>query len=51
MYKTARFFTHSECISVEIVECSKKALLCGDFCDRNQAIILVALILVSLIYI
>ena len=32
------------------VECSKKALFCGDFCDRNQAIILVVLVLVSLIF-
>ena len=30
------------------VECSKKALFCGDFCDRNQAIILVVLVLFSL---
>ena len=35
----------------EIVECSKKALFCGYFCDRNQAIILVVLVLVSLIFI
>ena len=34
-----------------IVECSKKALFCGDCCDRNQAIILVVLVLVSLIFI
>ena len=45
------FFIHSECSSVEIVECSKKALFSGDFCDRNQAIILVVLVLVSLIFI
>ena len=30
------------------VECSKKALFCGDCCDRNQAIILMVLVLVSL---
>ena len=24
---------------LEIVECGKNALFCGDFCDRNQAII------------
>ena len=46
--KVARFFSHSECSSVE---CSKKALFYGDFCDRNQAIILVVLVLVSLIFI
>ena len=56
IYKVARFFIHSESIiqSVvqrEIVECSKKALLCGDFCDRIQAIILVVLVLFSLIFI
>ena len=47
--KTARFFTHSERVCGS-VECSKKALFCGDFCDRNQAIILVVLVLVSLIF-
>ena len=41
IYKAARFFFNSECSSVETVECSKKALFCGNFCDRNQAIILV----------
>ena len=30
------------------VECSKKALFCGDSCDRNQAIILMVLLLVNL---
>ena len=34
IYKVARFFIDSECngecSSVEIVECSKKALFCGD---------------------
>ena len=29
---------------VDLVECSKKALFCGDYCDRNQAIILVVLV-------
>ena len=29
---------------VEIVECSKKALFCGDCCDRYQAISLVVLV-------
>ena len=32
----------------EIIECSKKALFCGDCRDRNQAIVLVVLVLVSL---
>ena len=32
------------------VECSKRALFCGGFCDRNQAMILVDLVLVSLQY-
>ena len=45
------FYSFRECSLVEIVECSKKALFCGDFCDRNQAIILVVLVLVSLIFI
>ena len=31
-----------------LVECSKKALFCGDCCDKNQAITLVVLVLVSL---
>ena len=52
-YKAARFFIplESEMQSIiqsivqsEIVECSKKALFCGDYCDRNQAIILVVLV-------
>ena len=50
IYKTARFFTHLERESVvqrEMVKCSKNALFCGDFCDRNQTIILVVLFLVS----
>ena len=34
----------------EIVECSEKALFCVDCCDRNQAIILVVVVLVSLCY-
>ena len=34
----------------EIVECSKSALFCGDFCNSKQAIILVVLVLVSLCY-
>ena len=40
-----------ECSSVEIVECRKKALFCGDCCDRNQAMILVLIVLFSLIFI
>ena len=36
--------------SVEIVECNKMTLFCDDFCDRNQAIISVVLVLVSLIF-
>ena len=39
MYKAVRFFfIHSEIESVvqrKIAECSKKALFCGDSCDRN----------------
>ena len=35
IYIWRRDFFHLECSSVEIVECSKKALFCGDFCDRN----------------
>ena len=34
-----------------IVERSKKTLFCGDCCDRNQAIILVDLVSISLIFI
>ena len=45
------FYSFRECSSVEIVECTKKALFCGDCGDRNQAIILVVLVLVSLIFI
>ena len=37
-----------ECSSVES---SKKALFCGDCCDRNEAVILVVLVLISLIFI
>ena len=37
-----------EVVQRKIVECSKKALFFGDCCDRNQAIILVVLVLVSL---
>ena len=48
IYKAARFFYSfrecRECSSVKIVECSKKALFCGDFCTRNQAIVLVVFI-------
>ena len=47
-YKATRFFIHSECSSVEIVECSKKTLFCGDCCDRNQAIILMILEFVNI---
>ena len=45
LYKAVRFFSFRESTVeyslVEIVECSKKTLFCDDFCDRNQAIILV----------
>ena len=43
LYKAAKFFIYSESVV-------KKALFCGNFCDRNQAIILVVLVLVSLIF-
>ena len=33
---------------VEKIECNNKTLICGDCCDRNQAIIFVVLVLVSL---
>ena len=36
---------------VGIVECSKKALFSGDCCDKNQAIVLVVLVLISLMFI
>ena len=54
VYTRRRDFIHSESViqsivQSEIVECSKKALFCGGYCDRNQAIILV--VLVSLIFI
>ena len=46
------FFIHSECSSVvEIIECSKKALFCSDFCDRNQTITLIVFVLVNPIFI
>ena len=51
VFKLARFFIQRERESViqrEIVECSKKALFGGDCCDRNQAMILVVLVFVSL---
>ena len=54
VYIMQQDFTHSERESViqrEIVECSKKALFCGDCCDKNQTIILMILVLVSLIFI
>ena len=49
IYKATRFFILSESViqsivQSEIVECSKKALLCGDYCDRNQAIILMVFV-------
>ena len=47
IFMAARFFIHSGCSSVE---CRKKALFCGDFCDRNRAIILVIFVLVSLMF-
>ena len=49
--KAARFFSFGERERESSVECSKKALFCGDFWDRNQAIIFVVLVLVSLIFI
>ena len=44
----SKIFLNLEISSVEIVECSRKALFRSDCCDRNQAIILVVLVLVSL---
>ena len=49
IYKAARLFINSEIVlhsivQSEIVEYSKKALFCGDYCDRNQAIILEVLV-------
>ena len=52
IYKAARFiYSFRECSSVEKEECNKKTLFCSNFCDRNQAIILVVLVLISLIFI
>ena len=51
IYIRRRDFIHSEIQSVvqrKIAECSKKALFCGDCCDRNRAIILVVFSLISL---
>ena len=49
VYIRRRDFIHSEsAVQKKIAECSKKALFCGDCCDRNQAIILVVFGLVSL---
>ena len=49
VYMRWRDFIHSESVvQRKIAECSKKALFCGDCCDRNQAIILVVFSLVSL---
>ena len=45
------FLSIESVIQREIVKCSKKALFCGDCCDRSQAIILVVLVLISLIFI
>ena len=55
IYEAARFFIHSESViqsvvQSEIIEYSQKALFCGDCCDRNQAIILVVLVLISLMF-
>ena len=47
VYIRQRDFIHSEIRSVvqsKTLECNKKALFCGDCCDRNQAIILVVLV-------
>ena len=36
LYIMRRDFVHSESVvQSEILECSKKALFCGDCCDRN----------------
>ena len=51
IYNAARFFYSFRERQREIVQCSKRGLFCGDCCDRNQAIILVVLVLVSLIFI
>ena len=55
IYKATRFFySFTERIqrtTERVVQCSKKALFCGDCCDRNQAITLVVLfLLVSNVY-
>ena len=49
IYKAARLFLFRESliqsiVQSEIIECSKKAFFCGNYCDRNQAIILVVLV-------
>ena len=41
------YIKRQDFLFIQKVECSKKALFCGDCCDRNQAIILVVLIFVS----
>ena len=49
VYVRRRDFIHSESVvQRKIAEYSKKALICGDCCDRNQVIILVVLVLFSL---
>ena len=49
IYIAAIFFISRESvIQRKLMEGSKEALFCGDCCDRNQAIILVVLVLVSL---
>ena len=45
VYMAARFLRFREWQS----RGSKKALLCGDCCDRNQAIILVVLVLLLVV--
>ena len=49
IYKAARFYD-LETGNKKVAEQSvvKNALFCGDCCDRNQAIILVVLVVVSL---
>ena len=43
IYIRRRDFLHSgSVVQRKIAECNEKALFCGDCCDRNQAIILVA---------
>ena len=41
VYIRRQDFNDLQSTLVEIVECSQKALFCGDCCARNQAIILV----------